>query len=69
MRGCRTPGSIASHAVGGDAGRRSFVKRMKVPAAPTSIDCENAALALLDDTVQPAWAGEYRVVSDCLAGQ
>jgi hypothetical protein len=59
-------GSIASHAVGGDAGRRSFVKRMKVPKAQTSIDCENAALALLDDTVQPAWTGEYSIVSDCL---
>lgn len=58
--------SIASHAVGADAGRRSFVKHMKVPTAPTSIDCENAALALLDDTVQPAWTGEYNIVSDCL---
>ena len=58
--------SIASHNVGGDAGRRSFVKRMKVPLAPTSLDCENAALAVLDDTVQPAWTGEYKVVSDWL---
>jgi hypothetical protein len=58
--------SIASHNVGADSGRRSVVKKMKVPAAMTSIDCENAALALLDDTVQPAWTGEYRVASDCL---
>lgn len=58
--------SIASHNVGSDHGRRSWVKRMSVPPAPTSIDCENAALALLDDTVQPAWAGEYRIISDCL---
>ena len=58
--------SIASHNVGADAGRRSMVKRMKAPAAATSIDCENAALAVLDDTVQPAWTGEYRISSECL---
>jgi len=58
--------SIASHNVGADNGRRSVVKKMKVPPAPTSIDCENAALALLDDTVQPAWMGEYRISGDCL---
>jgi hypothetical protein len=60
------PNSVASHNVGVDQGRRSWVRRMSVPPAPTSIDCENAALALLDDSVQQAWAGEYRIVSDCL---
>ncbi len=58
--------SIAVHANGADSGRRSMVKRLKLPEAPSSVDCENAALALLDDTVQPAWTGEYRVVSDFL---
>ena len=58
--------SIASHNVGADHGRRSCVRRMSVPPAPTSIDCENAALAMLDDTVQPAWMGEYRIGSDGL---
>ena len=58
--------SVVSHNVGVDNGRRSFVKGMSVPPAPTSMDCENAALALLDDTVQAAWTGEYRIVSDCL---
>ncbi len=58
--------SIAAHHHGSDSGRRSYVRRLKVPLAPTSIDCENAAVALLDDTVQPAWAGEYRVISDFL---
>jgi hypothetical protein len=58
--------SIASHNVGGDVGRRSVVKKSKLPTAATSIDCENAALALLDDTVQPAWSGEYSIASDCL---
>jgi hypothetical protein len=58
--------SIAQHAHGSDSGRRSYVRRLKLPLAPTSIDCENASLALLDDTVQPAWAGEYRILSDYL---
>jgi hypothetical protein len=60
------PNSIASHSMGADRGRRSVVRRLSVPPAPTSIDCENAALALLDDAVQPAWSGEYKTVSDCL---
>jgi hypothetical protein len=58
--------SIGQHRHGSDNGRRSYVRRLKLPLAPTSIDCENAALAILDDTVQPAWTGEYRVVSDFL---
>jgi hypothetical protein len=61
--------SIASHNVGADRGRRSIVRRMSLPPAPTSIDCENAALALLDDSVQAAWQGQYRVVSDYLPAQ
>ncbi len=58
--------SIAAHASGSDSGRRSCVKRLKLPPGPSSIDCETAALALLDDAVQPAWSGEYRVLSDFL---
>ena len=58
--------SIAAHRKGGDSGRRSYVRRLKLPPAPTSVDCENAALAVLDDAVLPAWAGEYRVPSDFL---
>jgi hypothetical protein len=58
--------SIAAHHKGSDSGRRSYVRRLKLPLAPTSIDCENAALAILDDTVQSAWTGEYRVMSDFL---
>ncbi len=44
--------SIAAHRHGSDNGRRSYVRRLKLPLAPTSIDCENAAVALLDDAVQ-----------------
>ena len=58
--------SIAAHNAGPDRGRRSVVRHMTVPPAPTSLDCENAALAILDDAVQQAWTGEYRVVSDSL---
>jgi len=58
--------SIAQHADGSDKGQRVYVRRLKLPLAPTSIDCENAACALLDDTVQPAWLGEYKIFSDLL---
>jgi hypothetical protein len=58
--------SIAAHRHGNDNGQRSYVRRLKLPLAPTSMDSENAALALLDDSVQPAWLGEYRVASDFL---
>ena len=58
--------SIAAHREGTDNGQRSCVKRLKLPAAPTSVDCENAALAVLDDATQQAWSGAYDVVSDLL---
>lgn len=66
MARMQDPASIAAHISGSDNGRRSFVRRLKLPLAPSSADCENAALAILDDSVQPAWAGEYAVVSDFL---
>jgi hypothetical protein len=31
-------------------------------------DCENAALAILDDAVNPAWSGQYETWSDFLPG-
>jgi hypothetical protein len=58
--------SIAQHADGSDKGQRLYIRRLQLPLAPTSIDCENAACALLDDTVQPAWQGQYKVFSDFL---
>jgi hypothetical protein len=58
--------SISSHKRGADNGQRSCVKRLKLPKAPSSIDCENAALAVLDDATQQAWEGSYDVVSDLL---
>ena len=58
--------SINAHRKGADNGQRSCVHRMKLPKAGTSVDCENAALAVLDDATQTAWAGSYEVVSDLL---
>ena len=60
------PASIAALAHNGDDGVRGAVRNLAAPAPLTSADCENAALALLDDSTQPAWAGEYQVWSDFL---
>jgi hypothetical protein len=49
-------------------GERKAMKRVLQPACRTSIDCENAALALLDDSTQAARAGEYSCWSDFLPG-
>jgi hypothetical protein len=49
-----------------DDGTRGAIREVNSPAPRTSIDCENAALALLDDSVESAWAGEYRTWSDLL---
>jgi hypothetical protein len=38
------------------------------PPARTTADCENAALAILDDTDGAAWAGVYQTWSDFLPG-
>ena len=58
--------SIAEHAQGGDKGQRLSVRRIHLPLALSDVDAENAACALLDDTVQTAWQGEYTIVSDFL---
>jgi hypothetical protein len=58
--------SINSHHQGADNGQRIWVKGLKLPNAPTSVDCENAALATLDDMTLQAWAGSYEVISDRL---
>lgn len=59
--------SIAALAGANDDGVRSGVRYLAAPAARTSAECETAALALLDDSTQQAWAGEYRAWSDALA--
>lgn len=58
------PASISANARPGDDGLRGAVRNIARPSPRTSRDCEIAALALLDDSTQPAWAGEYQ----CWAG-
>ena len=41
--------SVASLKSGADNGVRGIVRTMKTPSARTQADCENAALAILDD--------------------
>ena len=60
--------SIAALANAGDDGRRAAVKQVLSPAARNAVDCENAAQALLDDSVNQAWSGSYRCWSDRLPG-
>jgi hypothetical protein len=62
------PASIAANASGDDDGVRGAVVSSAAPPARTSEDCQQAALAFLDDSTQPAWSGEYAVWSDFLPG-
>ncbi len=60
--------SVASLKIGADDGTRGSVRAAKTPAARTDVDCENAALAILDDSVGAAWSGTYEIWSDFLPG-
>ena len=60
--------SVASLQNGADDGTRGSIRVMKTPAARTEVDCENAALAILDDSVNAAWSGTYETWSDFLPG-
>jgi len=60
--------SITELANGPDNGVRSVVRTMKSPNARTQEDCENAALALLDDAGGTGWSGIYETWSDFLPG-
>jgi hypothetical protein len=60
--------SIASLQSGADDGVRGIVRTMKTPSARMQADCENAALAILDDAVAAAWSGTYETWSDFLPG-
>lgn len=60
--------SIASLQNGTDDGVRGSVRAMKAPSARTQADCENAALAILDDAAGLAWLGTYQTWSDFLPG-
>jgi hypothetical protein len=60
--------SVASLQHAADDGTRGGVRVAKTPAARTDVDCENAALAILDDAVGIAWSGSYETWSDFLPG-
>lgn len=58
--------SIAAHSGAHDDGVRAAVRHIAAPEPRTQAECELAALALLDDSVQPAWMGSYEIWSDFL---
>ena len=62
------PASIAAQQHGNDDGVRSVLRHVKNPPARTAVDCENAALAILDDAAGAAWLGQYETWSDFLPG-
>jgi hypothetical protein len=61
--------SIASLQSGSDNGVRGVVREVKSPSARTAADCENAALAILEDALGAAWSGSYETWSDFLPGE
>jgi len=60
--------SVASLQNGADDGTRGATRVAKNPGARTDVDCENAALAILDDAIEAAWLGSYETWSDFLPG-
>jgi hypothetical protein len=60
--------SVTSLQNGPDDGTRGGVRVTKTPASRTDVDCENAALAMLDDGTGGAWSGTYGTWSDFLPG-
>ncbi|MGB7602369.1 MAG: hypothetical protein WBM24_18840 [Candidatus Sulfotelmatobacter sp.] len=60
--------SVALLQKGADDGTRGSVRVAKTPSARTDVDCENAALAILDDATGTAWSGTYETWSDFLPG-
>lgn len=60
--------SVAALRNGTDDGTRGTVRVAKTPGARTDVDCENAALAILDDATGIAWSGTYETWSDFLPG-
>lgn len=60
--------SIAAMQQGSDDGVRSAVRNVKMPIPRTASECEQAALAILDDSTATAWSGKYATWSDFLPG-
>jgi hypothetical protein len=62
------PGSIAAERRGTDDGVHGAIRHVKLLPARTSVDCENAALAVLADAATAGWTGRYETWSDFLPG-
>jgi hypothetical protein len=60
--------SVTTLQNGSDDGTRGTVLVAKTPEARNDVDCENAALAILDDAAGNSWFGTYEVWSDFLPG-
>jgi hypothetical protein len=60
--------SVAAMRKGADDGTRGSVRVVKNPRPRCDVDCENAALAILDDSTGNAWSGSYGTWSDFLPG-
>jgi hypothetical protein len=68
MARIHNPASIAAQQHGIDDGLHGTVRHLQAPRARTSMDCENAALALLSDGATHGWIGAYETWSDFLPG-
>jgi hypothetical protein len=55
--------SIAGQAQNAGRGVRFSIASLTLPVPATTADCEQAALAVLDDSVQPAFTGQYHAPS------
>jgi hypothetical protein len=62
------PASIAANARNGDDGVRGVVRNVKAPSACSAQDCEQGAIAILEDASGLAWSGEYKTWSNFLPG-
>ncbi|HTY84208.1 MAG TPA: hypothetical protein VMB19_08310 [Silvibacterium sp.] len=60
--------SVTKLQSGPDDGTRGLKRTVTAPSARTQADCENAALAILDDRTEMAWSGSYATWSDFLPG-
>jgi hypothetical protein len=59
-------GSISAKQRSGDDGIRGVVRNIQSPPPRSSVDCEHAALAILEDAKGKAWSGDYETWSDFL---
>lgn len=62
------PASIVAEQHGIDDGVRGAIRHVQSPPARTSVDCENAALAVVTDGAAPGHEGSYQTWSDFLPG-